>query len=171
MWMCEIGITYLAALRSYTSFGLVDRQLSLVFCLLFCGNSYLSARLLLSLRFYIARPSNSYLTLLVKPLVFCGVVGVSGAVCAAARTLVFSKQQVLNVSRAILLKFTNQQAITVSRSITAKLHEHLPEFSSAFVADFPGFVAVLVVLWNICGRISCVCCCFGGFLEHFPEIY
>ena len=59
---------------------------------------------------------------------FCGVVGVSGAVCAAARTLVFSKQQVLNVSRAILLKFTNQQAITVSRSITAKLHEHFREF-------------------------------------------
>ena len=69
--------------------------------------------------------------------------------CAAARTLVFSKQQVLNVSRAILLKFTNQQAITVSRSITAKLHEHLPEFSPAFVADFPGFTAVLVVFWNI----------------------
>ena len=80
---------------------------------------------------------------------FCGVVGVSGAVCAAARTLVFSKQQVLNVSRAILLKFTNQQAITVSRSITAKLHEHLPEFSSAFVADFPGFVATSAFFWNI----------------------
>ena len=27
--------------------------------------------------------------------------------------------------------------------------EHLPEFSPAFVADFPGFVVVLVVFWNI----------------------
>ncbi|EPI42491.1 hypothetical protein HMPREF1585_00850 [Gardnerella vaginalis JCP8481B] len=41
--------------------------------------------------------------------------------------LVFSKQQVLNVSRAILLKFTNQQILTVRRSTTAKLLEHLPE--------------------------------------------
>ncbi|WP_250310154.1 hypothetical protein [Gardnerella sp. Marseille-Q2328] len=24
-------------------------------------------------------------------------------------------------------------------------------------------------MWNICGRISGVCCCFGGFLEHLRE--
>ena len=26
-------------------------------------------------------------------------------------------------------------------------------------------------MWNICGRISGVCCCFGGFLEHLREFF
>ena len=30
----------------------------------------------------------------------------------------------------------------------------------------PEFVVVLAVLWNICGKNSGVCCCFGGFVEH-----
>ena len=51
---------------------------------------------------YLLRSSNSYLTLLVKPLVFFGVVGESGVVCAAARMLVFASQQVLSVCRAQL---------------------------------------------------------------------
>ena len=32
------------------------------------------------------------------------------------------------------------------------------------------FVAEFAELWNICGIISGVCCCFGRFLEHLPGI-
>ena len=77
-----------------------------------------------------------------------------------------------------MLKPTNQQILTVRRSNTAKLHEHLREklrhlllfwwFFGTFAGETPAFVAVLVVLWNICGRISGICCYFGGFLEHLP---
>ncbi|WP_421777866.1 hypothetical protein [Gardnerella sp. KA00747] len=42
-------------------------------------------------------------------------------------------------------------------------------FFGTFAGEFPAFVAVLVVLWNICRRISGVCCCFGGFVEHLRE--
>ena len=63
-----------------------------------------------------------------------------------------------------MLKFTKQQVIAVRRSITAKLHEHLREFFlrqmllfwwffGTFAGIFPVFVAVLVVLWNICRKI------------------
>ncbi|WP_421777906.1 hypothetical protein [Gardnerella sp. KA00747] len=43
-------------------------------------------------------------------------------------------------------------------------------FFGTFAGVFsPENVAVLVVFWNICGKISGVCCCFGGFLEHLRE--
>ena len=43
--------------------------------------------------------------------------------------------------------------------------EHLP-------GDFPGFVAVSALLWNILGSFfSGFCSCFGGFMEHLPEVY
>ena len=43
-------------------------------------------------------------------------------------------------------------------------------FCGTFAGEFPGFVAVLAVLWNICGSFfSGKCCCFGGFLEHLRE--
>ena len=94
--------------------------------------------------------------------------------------LKLTNQQVLNVCRAILLKFTKQQVLTVRRSTGAKLHEHLREFFlrqmllfwwffGTFAGKSPVFVAELVVLWNICGNFPSVCCCFGGFVEHFPE--
>ena len=38
--------------------------------------------------------------------------------------------------------------------------EHLPEFSSAFVADFPGFVVVLAVFWNIFRKFIDFCVFF-----------
>ncbi len=45
----------------------------------------------------------------------------------------------------------------------------LSHFFGTFAGEFsPAFVAVLVVLWNICGRISGICCYFGGFVEHLP---
>ena len=42
-------------------------------------------------------------------------------------------------------------------------------FFGTFAGKTPAFVAVLAVLWNICGKNSGVCCCFGRFLEHSPE--
>ncbi|WP_250309911.1 hypothetical protein [Gardnerella sp. Marseille-Q2328] len=78
-----------------------------------------------------------------------------------------------------MLKFTKQQVLTVRRSTGAKLHEHLREklrqmllfwwFFGTFAGKSPVFVAVLVVFWNICGKNSGKCCCFGGFLEHLRE--
>ena len=57
--------------------------------------------------------------------------------------------------------------------------EHLREFSrhlllfwwffGTFAGKTPANVAVLAVLWNICGNFPSVCCCFGRFLEHLPE--
>ena len=44
-------------------------------------------------------------------------------------------------------------------------------FFGTFAGDFPAFVVVLVFFWNICGRFSGVCCCFGVFLEHSPEFF
>ena len=35
----------------------------------------------------------------------------------------------------------------------------------------PEFVVVLAFFWNICGKNSGVCCCFGGFVEHLPEFF
>ena len=51
--------------------------------------------------------------------------------------------------------------------------EHLPEFSPAFVADFPGFVVVLVVFWNIFRKFIAFCVFFRiavkmcYFLQNF----
>ena len=43
-------------------------------------------------------------------------------------------------------------------------------FCGTFAGKTPAFVAVLAVLWNICGKNSGVCCCFGRFVEHFRGI-
>ena len=42
-------------------------------------------------------------------------------------------------------------------------------FFGTFAGIFPAFVAVLVVFWNICGKNSGKCCCFGRFVEHLRE--
>ena len=92
VWLCDIGITCLAALRSYTLLGISGCIVKFSFLLTFSAEIVFIKKVLLSFRFYIARPSNSYLPLLVKPLVFCGTVGASGVACAAARILAFSRQ-------------------------------------------------------------------------------
>ena len=44
-------------------------------------------------------------------------------------------------------------------------------FFGTFAGEFPAFVAILVVFWNICRKIPGICCCFRRFLEHSPEIF
>lgn len=70
--------------------------------------------------------------------------------------LVFFKQQVLNVCRAILLKFTKQQIVAVSRAVT---QSYKITVSKAMMQSYR----------NICRRISGICCRFCIVLEHLPE--
>ena len=74
-WLCDIGITCLAALRSYTLFRLSGCVVKFSFFLLtFSAKIVFVNKILLSFRFYIARPSNSYLPLVNSPTVvlWCG---------------------------------------------------------------------------------------------------
>ena len=43
-------------------------------------------------------------------------------------------------------------------------------FCGTFAGKSPAFVVVLVVLWNICRRISGFCSYIDVILEHLPEI-
>ena len=96
--------------------------------------------------------------------------------CAAAMKLAFSKQQVLNVCRAILLKFTKQQIVAISRaitqsykitvskammqsykitfrrSITAKLQNHFSQKHWCKATQAPFCKALVQSFWNISGR-------------------
>ena len=83
-WLCEIGITYLAALRSYTLFGLSGCIVKFSFLITFSAEIVFINKIITIVPLLYCSTSNSYLPLLVKPLVFCCVVGVLGVVCAAA---------------------------------------------------------------------------------------
>ena len=86
----RVGVTCLAALRSYTLFGLSGCVVEFSFLLTFSAEVVICQKDINIAPLLYCSTSNSYLPLLVKPLVFFGVVGrVLGVVCAAARMLVF----------------------------------------------------------------------------------
>ena len=89
-----IGITCLAALRSYTLFGLSGCIVKFSFLLTFSAKIVFIKKILLSFRFYIARPSNSYHSLVNSLTIVFVVVGrVLGVTHAVAGMLVFVNQQ------------------------------------------------------------------------------
>ena len=94
MLLCVVGVACLAALRSYTLFGLSGCIVKFSFLLTFFQKYLFIKKISLSLRFYLARPSNTHPSLVNSPTVVFGVEGrVLGVVCAAARMLVFANQQ------------------------------------------------------------------------------
>ena len=44
-------------------------------------------------------------------------------------------------------------------------------FFGTFAGKTPAFVAVLAVLWNICGKIPGICSYVGVILEHLREFF
>ena len=91
VWLCEIGIACLAALRSYTLFKLKGCIVKFSFLLTFSAKIVIYQRDITIAPLLYCSTSNSYLPLVNSLKVVFVVVGASGVVCAAARMLVFAK--------------------------------------------------------------------------------
>ena len=84
VWLCEIGITYLAALRSYTLFGISGCGVKFSFLLTFSAEIVFIKKIITIAPLLYCSTSNSYLTLVNSPTVVFVVVSTSGVACAAA---------------------------------------------------------------------------------------
>ena len=105
----RVGVTCLAALRSYTLLGLSGCVVKFSFLLTFSAKIVFVNKIITIVPLLYCSTKQHPPSLPVKPLVFCGVVGVPGVVCAAAMMLVFFEQQVINVCRALVQSFINVQ--------------------------------------------------------------
>jgi len=92
VWLCEIGITCLAALRSYTLFGLSGCVVEFSFLLTFSAEIVFINTIITIVPLLYCSTKQFLSPTTSKTASVFGVVGASGVVCAAARTLVFFKQ-------------------------------------------------------------------------------
>ena len=87
-----MGVTCLAALRSYTLFGLSGCVVKFSFLVTFSAKIVFVNKIITIVPLLYCSTSNTHPSLLVKPLAFCGVVVVLDVACAAAMALVLFKQ-------------------------------------------------------------------------------